>query len=146
MGDRRPTYRLVMKDKQGHLLTRRDLQNPAMFAEATSVIPNYPAVYNYTTFAHVRIAKLPLQGLHLRVALDKVYPGWDEAVDWSLLLERESFLCVVPVHRRFGIFSGDAVDAGLVCRPQAEDRGDSICANMLHVPVPAFFGAPEIKQ
>src|SRR5579859_8172326 len=42
-----PTYRLLMRDKQGRLLTRRDLQDPAVFAEATSVVPDYPAVYNY---------------------------------------------------------------------------------------------------
>jgi len=91
-----PTYRVLMKDKQGHLLTRGDLRDPAVFADATSVIPNYPPVYDYKTFAHVRIARLPLQGLGLRRALDGIYSGWDELFDWSLLLERESFfvLCV----------------------------------------------------
>jgi len=140
-----PTYRLVMKDKQGHLLTRRDLQNPAMFAEATSVIPNYPAVYNYTTFAHVRIAKLPLQGLHLRVALDKVYPGWDEAVDWSLLLERESFfvLCLFIAGSVFFL-----VTRGTLA--WYADRKLKIVRFHLREHVAragaAFFGAPEIKQ
>ncbi len=86
-----PTYRVLMRDKQGHMLTRRDLQNPAMFAEATSVVPNYPSLYDYKTFAHVRIARLPLQGLGLRRVLDGIYSGWDELFDWSLLLERESF-------------------------------------------------------
>jgi len=91
-----PTYRILMRDKQGNLLTRGDLQDPALFAQATGVVPNYPPVYDYTTFAHVRIARLPLQGLGLRRALDKMYSGWDELFDWSLLLERESFfvLCV----------------------------------------------------
>jgi hypothetical protein len=26
--------------------------------------------------------------------MDHVFPGWDEKVDWSLLLERESFFAV----------------------------------------------------
>jgi hypothetical protein len=39
----------------------------------------------------VRIARLPLDGFRLRPILDRVFPGWDEKVDWSLLLERESF-------------------------------------------------------
>jgi hypothetical protein len=42
----------------------------------------------------VRIARLPIAGLRLRGLLDSVSPGWDEALDWSLLLERESFLAL----------------------------------------------------
>ena len=86
-----PTYRIIMRDKQGHLLTRGDLQDPAVFAAATSVVPNYPSLYDYKTFAHVRVARLPLQGLGFRRLLDGMYSGWDEVLDWSLLLERESF-------------------------------------------------------
>src|SRR5467141_4018066 len=37
-----PTYRVIMKDAQGHYLTRRDLQNPVMFSQATGAVPNYP--------------------------------------------------------------------------------------------------------
>jgi Transglutaminase-like superfamily len=90
-----PTYRVIMTDAKGHYLTRRELQNPATFAEATRSIPNYRPEYTYERFAHVRIARLPLDGLHLRGVLDRIYPGWDEAVDWSLLLERESFFYLV---------------------------------------------------
>jgi Transglutaminase-like superfamily len=86
-----PTYRTLMRDAQGHLLTRKELQNPAVFAQATSSMANYPSVYDYKSFAHVRLARLPLQGLGLRRLLDRIDPGWDEAWDWSLLLERESF-------------------------------------------------------
>jgi transglutaminase-like putative cysteine protease len=86
-----PTYRMVMRDAQGHLLTRRELRDPKLFAEAISQVPGYPAEYNYQNFAHVRIARLPMQGLGLRRVLDRVNPGWDEAYDWSLSLERESF-------------------------------------------------------
>jgi hypothetical protein len=90
-----PTYRLIMKDAQGHFLTRQDLRNPAIFAEAVGGIPNYPQEYTYDQYAHVRVARLPLDGLHLRGVLDSIVPGWDEAVDWSLLLERESFFYLV---------------------------------------------------
>jgi len=140
-----PTYRLVMKDKQGRLLTRRDLQDPAVFAEATSVIPNYPAVYNYETFAHVRIAKLPLQGLHMRAVFDKIYPGWDEAADWSLLLERESFfvLCLFIVGSVFflvmrGTLAWYADRKLKIMRFHLREHFARASA--------AFFGAPEIKQ
>src|SRR3984893_1074732 len=85
------TYRTILRDAQGHTLTRKDLQNPAIFAQATGGIPGYLPSYDYQKFAHVRLARLPLDGLGLRYLLRKVYPTWDEDFDWSLLLERESF-------------------------------------------------------
>jgi hypothetical protein len=85
-----PTYHVILRDAQGRLLTRKDLQNPAIFEQAAAAIPNYPRDYNYEHFAHVRLARLPL-GLHLQRVLEEIAPDWDEAVDWSLLLERESF-------------------------------------------------------
>jgi hypothetical protein len=90
-----PSYRVVMKDAHGRWLTRKDLQDPAIFEQAASAIPNYPREYNYERFGHVRLARLPLEGLHLRKLLDVVFPGWEDAVDWSLLLERESFFYLV---------------------------------------------------
>jgi hypothetical protein len=86
-----PTYRIMLRDAQGRTLTRRDLQNPTIFAQATGGIPGYLPAYNYQSFAHVRLARLPLDGLGLRYFLRRVYPSWDEDFDWSLLLERESF-------------------------------------------------------
>jgi hypothetical protein len=140
-----PTYRVIMKDAQGHYLTRKDLQDPALFSQAISVIPNYRQEYTYGQFAHVRLARLPLEGLHLRRLLDRVYPGWDEAIDWSLLLERESFFYLV--------LSGTATMFFLLLRvvlawyadsrlriPRFHLREHAIRAGA------AFFSAPEIKQ
>ena len=90
-----PTYRAIMKDARGRYLTRSDLRNPRLFSEAVGAIPNYPREYTYDQFAHVRLARLPLEGLHLRRLLESIYPGWDEAVDWSLFLERESYFYLV---------------------------------------------------
>ena len=86
-----PTYRLIMRDNQGRLLTRKELKDPETLAEATSSVKDYPSSYNYSSFAHVRVARLPMQGLRLRSVLDWIDPNWDEEFDWSLLLERESF-------------------------------------------------------
>lgn len=86
------TYRAFLKDARGNLLTRKDLQNPEIFREATSALPHYPAEYTYERFAHVRIAALPFHGTRVRWLLDRVFPPWDEYLDWSLLLERRSFL------------------------------------------------------
>jgi hypothetical protein len=90
-----PAYHLIMRDAQGRLLTRKELQDPRIFAQATSVAPGYPPEYTYENLAHVRIARIPLQGLGLRRVLDSIYPGWDELLAWGLLLERESFFVLV---------------------------------------------------
>jgi len=90
-----PSYRLMLRDAEGHLLTRKELQDPTIFAQATGVVPNYPKEYNYTHFAHVRISRMPLESLHLRTMLNAIAPGWEESLDWSLLLERESFFYLV---------------------------------------------------
>jgi hypothetical protein len=140
-----PTYRVIMKDAQGRYLTRSDLKNPAVFSEAISFIPNYPREYNFDQFAHVRLARLPLEGLHLRRFLDWVYPGWDEAVDWSLLLERESFFYLV--------LSGAATLFFLLVRAVLAWYADSrlriprfhLRQNFLRAGA-VFFSAPEIKQ
>jgi transglutaminase-like putative cysteine protease len=87
-----PTYRAILRDSHGNFLTRKDLQNPELFREATSVLPGYNPEYTYQRFAHVRIAALPFQGTQVRRVLDWALPTWDEYLDWSLLLERRSFM------------------------------------------------------
>ena len=140
-----PTYRVIMKDAEGHYLTRKDLQNPAVFSQATGAIPNYPHEYNYDQFAHVRLARLPLEGLHLRRLLDGIYPGWDEVVDWSLLLERESFFYLV--------LTASATLFFLLLRAVLAWYADSrLRIPRFHLREHAiragstFFSAPEIKQ
>lgn len=90
-----PTYHLIMRDNSGRMLTRADLQRQDLFAQATSSISNYPREYTYDLVAHVRMARLPVVGRFLRRFFDTIYPNWEEAVDWSLLLERESFFYLV---------------------------------------------------
>jgi len=140
-----PTYRVIMKDAQGRLLTRGDLQDPAVFAEAISAIPNYRREYSFDHFAHVRLARLPLDGLHLRPLLDRIYPGWDEVVDWSLLLERESFFYLVASVAAFLFFLlmrtllGWYADRRLRI-PRFHLREHAVRAGA------AFVSAPEIKE
>jgi len=140
-----PTYRAIMKDAQGRLLTRKDLQDQAVFEQAAGAIPDYPRDYNYERLAHVRLARLPFVGLGLRKVANAIYPSWEEAVDWSLLLERESFLYLV--------LAAVATLFFLVLRQMLGWYADS----MLRVPRfhlwehmiragAAFFSTPEIKQ
>jgi hypothetical protein len=140
-----PTYRVVMRDAAGHYLTRKDLQNPVIFEQAVSAIPNYPRVYNYDHFGHVRLARLPYVGSGLRKLLSFIAPGWEESVDWSLLLERESFFYLV--------LSVAAMLFFLLLRAVLAWYADSrlriprfhLREHALRAGV-AFFSTPEIKQ
>ncbi len=87
-----------MKDARGNLLTRKNLQNPEALREATSSLPRYLPEYSYESFAHVRLAALPFRGMQVRKLLDRFFPSWDEYLDWSLLLERRSFLYLFSIN------------------------------------------------
>lgn len=139
-----PAYRILLRDAKGHLLTREELRNPAVLAEATDMVPTYPTEYTYEKFAHVRLARLPMQGFRLRWILDKVAPGWEESVDWTLLLERESFfaLCAsastVVIFLLLRILLGWYADQRLKI-PRFRLRSQFIRAGT------TLFRAPEIK-
>lgn len=139
-----PTYRSVMRNSKGEALTRKELQNPDNFAEAAAQIANYPRDYNYDKYAHVRIARLPLDGMKLRPVLDWIYPTWEETLDWSLLLERESFFAltfawfVMLFFLFFRIFLAWYADSHLHM-PRFRFRSHLIRAGA------AFFTTPEIK-
>jgi len=87
-----PAYRVLMKDTRGNLLTRKDLQNPETLREATSSLPDYRPEYTYERFADVRFTAVPFHDARVQKLVDRLFPGWDEYLDWSLLLERRSFL------------------------------------------------------
>lgn len=90
-----PAYRLVLRDARGHTLTREDLTDPRIFAEATKDIPAYDPTYTFDRTIHVRIGRIHLLGVPLRKIADRIYPGWDESPAISLLVERESFAATV---------------------------------------------------
>jgi len=140
-----PTYRVIMKDAAGNYLTRKDMQNSVVFREATSVISNYPPEYTYDHLAHVRLTRLPYVGFGLKKMLGTIAPGWEEAIDWSLLLERESFFYLV--------LSVTAMLFFLLLRAALAWFADSrlrvprfhLREHALRAGV-AFFSTPEIKQ
>lgn len=140
-----PTYRVIMRDAAGHALTRKNLQDPAIFAQAIGAIPKYPHEYTYDHFAHVRLARMPLNGFHLRGVLDTIVPGWEEAFDWSLLLERESFFYLVASVAGTLLFLllravlAWYADSRLRI-PRFHFREHALRAGV------AFFSTPEIKQ
>ena len=85
-----PAFRRLFRDAQGRTVTRYQLQDPEVWRQATSAVPNYPLSYTYETTVHVRLRRVPYVGRFLRRNLDRFFPGWEEAVDWTLLVERES--------------------------------------------------------
>jgi hypothetical protein len=140
-----PTYRVIMKDAAGHYLTRKDLQDPVVFAQAIGAVPNYPRDYTYDHFAHVRLARLPYVGFGLKKMLGAIAPGWEEAIDWSLLLERESFFyLVLSVTLMLFFLLLRAVLAWYADSrlriPRFHLREHALRAGV------AFFSTPEIKQ
>jgi hypothetical protein len=140
-----PTYRAVFRDGAGRYLTRDELKNPAIFAEAISRVPGYPKEYSFERYAHVRLAKLPLNGMGIRAVLEGIMPGWDDAVDWSLLLERESFLvfvisvCLTLFFLLLRVVLAWYADSRLRI-PRFHLREHVVRAGV------AFFFTPEIKQ
>jgi hypothetical protein len=139
-----PTYHVILKDAQGRLLTRKDLQNPAIFEQAAAAIPNYPREYNYEHFAHVRLARLPF-GLHLQRVLEEINPDWDEAVDWSLLLERQSFFYLVLAAAVAFILLAARFMLGWYADSRLRIPRFHLRQKMIRASV-AFFSTPEIKQ
>jgi hypothetical protein len=86
-----PVYRTIPRDARGRPLTRQELSSPEVFSAATRTIPGYPPEYDYDEVTHLRMGRIPLVGAALGRMLDRIYPGWDEAADWSLIVERRSF-------------------------------------------------------
>jgi hypothetical protein len=90
-----PSFRSLLRDAQGRLLAKEQLRDPAIFRQATQAIPGYPPAYSYEDVARVRLERLPLIGVALRRILEWISPSWEDKIDWTLLLERESFAFLV---------------------------------------------------
>jgi hypothetical protein len=86
-----PSYRAILRLPTGRPATVKELRNPEVFRAATRTIPNYPSIYTYETTVHVRLNRIPWAGNFLRRAFDFIWPSWEESINWTLLLERESF-------------------------------------------------------
>jgi hypothetical protein len=104
-----PTFHTILKDGAGRLLTRQELARPAVFQEATRNIRGYDPVYNYEHTAFIHFARVPLVGRFLQTKLNSVLPSWQERINWTVLLERQSnatllagiaLLCVAVFLRR----------------------------------------------
>jgi hypothetical protein len=90
-----PAYRALLRLPNGHLVTSAELKDPVTLHAATQSIPDYPVSYTYASTSHVRLRRIPLVGKYLRPILNFVWPNWEETINWTLLVERESFAMLV---------------------------------------------------
>lgn len=84
-----PSYRILMRNARGDLLTKEELRDPSIWQEAVARIPGYPPNYTFERTTQVRLASIAVIGHYLRKALDLAVPGWEE-LNWSVVLERRS--------------------------------------------------------
>ena len=90
-----PSYHFIPRLPDGQFATRAQLMDPAVLWVATQSIPNYPAIYSYESTVHVRLTRIPWIGKHLRGIFNLIWPRWEESINWTLLVERESFAMLV---------------------------------------------------
>lgn len=86
-----PAFHSILRLPTGRAATREDLRDPEILRAATQKIPNYPPIYSYESTVHIRLARIPVIGKLLRRFFDFIWPAWEESINWTLLLERESF-------------------------------------------------------
>lgn len=86
-----PTFHTILKNSAGRFLTKEELARPEVFADATRSIPLYDASYNYEHTAFIHFARLPLLGRFLQVKLNPLLLEWQERINWTMFLERQSY-------------------------------------------------------
>jgi hypothetical protein len=74
----------------GQPLSKEELRDPKVFLDAISRIPGYPRAYSFQRTAYLHLERIPVFGKFLRQALDRLYPGWNTALDWGYLPEHPS--------------------------------------------------------
>jgi hypothetical protein len=104
-----PTFHTFLKDSSGHFLTKEELARPDVFVDATKNIPQYDSSYNYEHTAFIHFARLPVVGRFLQQELNPILLSWQERINWTMFLERQSYstfivgialLCVATGLRR----------------------------------------------
>jgi hypothetical protein len=90
-----PSFHVILRDNDGHLLTRQDLAHPDILQDATRNIPGYDPLYNYEHTAFIHLGRLPLVGDLLQTELESIPLSWQEGINWTILIERESYDTIV---------------------------------------------------
>ncbi len=86
-----PSHHFILRLADGRPATRAELKDPTIFRTATAAYPDYPQSYTYENTVHVRLLRIPWIGKGLRTVFNFIWPSWEESINWTLLVERESF-------------------------------------------------------
>lgn len=86
-----PSFHAILRDTAGHLLTRQELARPDVFQDATRNFAHYDPAYNYENTAFIHFARLPLVGRFLHARLNSLLPTWQERMNWTVFVERQSY-------------------------------------------------------
>lgn len=91
-----PSFHVLLRSNEdGHLLTKQELAHPEVLQDATSNIPGYDPAYNYEHTAFIHFARLPVVGGFLQSELNSIPPSWQEQINWTVLVERQSYDTIV---------------------------------------------------
>jgi len=85
-----PSFHAILKDSAAHLLTKEDLARPGVLQDATRNLAGYDLSYNYEHTAYIHLSRVPLFGSFLQSKLNSVLPSWQESINWTVLVERQS--------------------------------------------------------
>jgi hypothetical protein len=99
-----PAFHAILRDASGRAVTRDELLDPRIFREATNKVSNYPPSYTFERTAHVRLERIPWVGVRLRSCFSWLWPGWEEYISWTRVLERESLAFTLVVAILFCVF------------------------------------------
>ena len=90
-----PSFHAILKDSDGHYLTRQQLASPDVLRDATRNLAGYDPAYNYEHTAFLHVARLPLVGRFLQTKLNSDFALWQEDINWTVLVERQSYATLV---------------------------------------------------
>jgi len=87
-----PSFHAMLRSsKDGHFLTRQELAQPEILRDATRNLPGYDPAYNYQHPAFIHFARLPIVGRYLQSQMNSNLPSWQEHINWTVLVERQSY-------------------------------------------------------
>jgi hypothetical protein len=86
-----PTFHAILTDNNGQFLTKEELARPEVFREAIRKLDRYDPSYNYEHTALIHFARLPVVGRFLQARLNSFLPSWQERINWTVLVERQSY-------------------------------------------------------
>jgi len=99
-----PTFRRILRDSHGALLTSGQLKDAFVLKAATEGLADYKPSYSFERTSHVRLGRIPFLGPIAGRIGDLIWPGWDASEFVSLLLERESLAAVAGSAVLFAFF------------------------------------------